>query len=264
MPTLDRDGTKLYYEEAGKGGPPFVFVHGWTCDHTFFAPQFDYYSERHRAVAVDLRGHGQSSKPEQDYTLDTFTDDIAWLCDQIGVSQLVVVGHSMGGAIALDLAARYPELVSAVVMVEAGISAMAPALRETVVGLVDGIKGPDHLDVRRKMIDAMMFVETTDPVLRARLSAHMLSAPQHVAASAIEQFLISWDGEAAARALKVPALHISAEQPLDDPAALRAANPLILTAQTAGAGHFNQLEVPEQVNAMIDRFLSINALSASA
>jgi hypothetical protein len=55
----------------------------------------------------------------------------------------------------------------------------------------------------------------------------------------------------------VPALHIAAERPSNDAAALRAFNPLILTAQTVGAGHFNQLEVPEQVNAMIDRFLLV-------
>ncbi len=66
-----------------------------------------------------------------------------------------------------------------------------------------------------------------------------------------------WDGEAAARACTVPVLHIGAEDPINDAAALRALNPQIRTGQTVGAGHFNQLEVPEQVNAMIERFLAV-------
>ena len=66
-----------------------------------------------------------------------------------------------------------------------------------------------------------------------------------------------WDGEAAARGCRVPALHIAADDPLNDAAALRALNPLLRTGQTVGAGHFNQLEVPDQVNAMIERFLTV-------
>ena len=57
----------------------------------------------------------------------------------------------------------------------------------------------------------------------------------------------------------VPALHIGAEDPINDAAALRALNPSLRTGQTVGAGHFNQLEVPDQVNAMIERFLVTSA-----
>ena len=80
--------------------------------------------------------------------------------------------------------------------------------------------------------------------------------PDHVAASSIEHTM-AWDGEAAARACRVPALHIAADEPINDAAALRAFNPRIRTGQTVGAGHFNQLEVPEQVHAMIERFLAV-------
>ena len=72
---------------------------------------------------------------------------------------------------------------------------------------------------------------------------------------------MSWDGEAAARACRVPALHIAADEPINDAAALRALNPCIRTGQTVGAGHFNQLEVPEQVNTMIERFLAVESLA---
>jgi pimeloyl-ACP methyl ester carboxylesterase len=74
MPYVTRDGVKLFYEEAGVGEPPILLVHGWTCDHTYFAPQFGHFSIDHRVVAVDLRGHGQSDKPEQDYTPGAFAE----------------------------------------------------------------------------------------------------------------------------------------------------------------------------------------------
>jgi hypothetical protein len=70
MKSLRRNGVALFYEEADGGEPPIVLVHGWCCDHSFFAPQIEHFARtRHRVVAVDLRGHGQSDKPEQPYTV---------------------------------------------------------------------------------------------------------------------------------------------------------------------------------------------------
>src|SRR4249919_938427 len=107
MPFFERDGVKLFYADAGAGDPPFVFVHGWTCDHSYFAPQFEHFRPAHRVLALDLRGHGESDAPDQDYTIGAFADDVAALCMQADVVRPVVVGHSMGGAVVLELAARY-------------------------------------------------------------------------------------------------------------------------------------------------------------
>jgi pimeloyl-ACP methyl ester carboxylesterase len=116
MSQVRRNGIALFYEEAGGGDLPLVFVHGWCCDHTYFAPQFEHFRRKHRVVTVDLRGHGQSDKPTQSYTMEAFADDMAGMCDQLGVEKPVVIGHSMGGIVAFDLACRYPTLPSAIVM----------------------------------------------------------------------------------------------------------------------------------------------------
>jgi pimeloyl-ACP methyl ester carboxylesterase len=100
MQFLSRDGVRLGYEEQGSGSPPMLLVHGWSCDHTHFAPQAEHFSKRHRVILVDLRGHGASDTPDQEYTMAGFADDLAFLCEQIGVDRPVVVGHSMGGVIA--------------------------------------------------------------------------------------------------------------------------------------------------------------------
>jgi len=75
MQQLNRDGVILAYEEAGSGAPPFLLVHGFGGNHTNLAPQFEYFRCSHRVVAVDRRGHGQSDKPEQAYTIPAFAPD---------------------------------------------------------------------------------------------------------------------------------------------------------------------------------------------
>jgi len=115
MPTIVREGVKLAYEDRGAGEPAFVFVHGWTCDRTFFAPQAAHFARRHRVVSVDLRGHGDSDKPEGPYPIAAYADDLAHIIDHLGLGGVVAVGHSMGGTAVLQLAAAYPERVAAVV-----------------------------------------------------------------------------------------------------------------------------------------------------
>ena len=256
MPFFERDGAKLFYREAGTGDPPFVFVHGWTCDHSYFAPQFEHFGQRHRVLAVDLRGHGESDAPDQDYTIAGFADDDAGQCADAGLTRPVVDGHSMGATVVLELAARYPDLPVAVVMIDAAPIVASPETASAADGLVAALRGADHAVARAAIAENLAAQVRDDPALSARIVADMAKVPDHVATSSIEHTM-AWDGEAAARACRVHALHIAADEPINDAAALRALNPRIRTGQTVGAGHFNQLEVPEQVHAMIERFLAV-------
>src|SRR6266540_4902617 len=97
MENLVRDGVTLAFEQAGSGDPPLLLVHCWCCDHSFLEPQFQHFKERHRVISVDLRGHGESDKPQQEYTLAGFAEDLVWLCGQLNVQKPVAIGHSMGG-----------------------------------------------------------------------------------------------------------------------------------------------------------------------
>ena len=60
---LSGEGIRLAFDTAGAGDPPIIFVHGWSCDRSYFAPQFEHFAVSHAVVAMDLRGHGDSSSP---------------------------------------------------------------------------------------------------------------------------------------------------------------------------------------------------------
>src|SRR5690348_6876673 len=117
MPVVDYERTRLFYEDTGAGEPPMLFVHG-IGNHTHFAAQIAYFSRSHRVIAPDLPGFGRSDAPARDYGIAAFADDIAWLCDELELQRPVLVGHSMGGAVALEVAAARPELPSAIVLLD--------------------------------------------------------------------------------------------------------------------------------------------------
>ena len=261
MRTLTRDGVSLAYEETGSGQPPFLWVHGWSCDHTYFAPQVEHFSQWYRCVAVDLRGHGASDAPRQDYSMEAFADDLAWLCGELGLESPIVVGHSMGGSIALTLAGRYPDLPGAIIMVDmraAGVLGPVPA-SDPRWSMIEGMRGAEYRGVAGEFI-GQMFLPTSDPDLQARIVDQMTSTPQHVMASAFEH-ITGLDLAPAAQACKVPAMYIQGGRPQPGLNRLEELCPQLVVGRTVGAGHFNQLEVPEQVNAMIERFLGMSGLA---
>jgi pimeloyl-ACP methyl ester carboxylesterase len=250
---LNRNGVELFYAEAGSGEPPVLLVHGWTCDHTAMAPLFTYFRRAHRVVTVDLRGHGESDKPEQEYSMDVFADDLAWMCGELKLEKPIVIGHSMGGVIAVALAARFPDLPSAVVTLDSPVVPSA-GLVARVTPLFEQFRSPAFREIQGLFVDAM-FLPTDNAERKARIKAGMVNTPQHVVASAFEN--VFKDTDAAARACKVPLLVLDSTEPLSDLARLRELCPHVVTGQTVGAGHFHQLEVPEQITPMIERFLTV-------
>ena len=142
-----REGVRLAYSDTGSDGPALVLIHGWTCNRGHWRNQVAELSEDHRVVTLDLRGHGDSDKPEQDYTIAGFADDVAWLISEPGLTRPVVVGHSMGGVIAAQLERKHPEATPGIVLVDAPIVPLTPTLKPVADGLVAGLQGPAYQQV---------------------------------------------------------------------------------------------------------------------
>jgi pimeloyl-ACP methyl ester carboxylesterase len=262
MQYLVRDGVRLAYEEAGAGAPPVLLVHGWAHDHTFLWPQFDYFRKGHRVVAVDLPGHGQSDKPDATYSIAGFADDLAWLIRESGVHRPVAVGHSMGGAVVLELAAIHPDTVSAVVLLDPPIFVPA-GLHAALAPISAALQSPGYQEALRSFVASTSFLDTDDSERKAQIIERMSATPQHVLAGVWEAML-EFDAARAAAACQAPALCVLSSVPICDVSAFRAVLPSLMVGQTVGAGHYHQLEVPDQVNAMINRFLTIRCASAAS
>ena len=253
MPTISYRGIKLAYEDRGAGKPAFVFVHGWTCNRSFFAPQAEYFSRRHRVVSLDLRGHGDSDKPQGKYPIAAYAEDIAYVVDQLGLGQPVAVGHSMGGITVLQLAATHPDRVSAIVMVDPAPFVFPPELRTAIEAMIAAIEAGNQ-EPRRQFVEKNLFLPASDRKLVEDVLAVMMAAPSHVAADAMRGIL-AFEGPAVAARCKVPVLHLAATARLNTPHLMSQWLPTVVHGWTVGAGHFNQLEVPDQVNSMIEGFL---------
>ena len=109
-------------------GPAVVCIHGLTANHTCWASVADLLSPAYRLIAYDLRGRGESDKPETGYSLALHNEDLAGLLDHFGLKRAVLVGHSLGAHIAVRFAAMHPERVSKLVLIDGGIDVRAEVL----------------------------------------------------------------------------------------------------------------------------------------
>jgi pimeloyl-ACP methyl ester carboxylesterase len=255
---IDRDGVKLAFDREGHGrGDPIIFVHGWSCDRTYFAPQFAYFSATHPVATLDLRGHGESSSPAPErgaYTIPQFAADVAAVAGEgCGWRRPIVIGHSLGAIIAIAVAAHGG--ATAAVMVDSSPLSPTGATRELFQDAVQACARDTDGSWRAQFANEMFLA--TDRVRRDEILSGMSSGPADIAAACI-QAIVDFDGMAALCSCRVPALLIGSALQSNPSDLLRAAKPDIVIGQTVGAGHFNQLEVPEQVNAMIERFLALS------
>jgi pimeloyl-ACP methyl ester carboxylesterase len=252
---LTRHGRRIAYDRQGDGGIPLVFVHGWTTNRRGFAPQVEHFAPAHTVVTVDLRGHGESD-PADSYEVSDFADDVLWVCEALGLDHPVLVGHSLGGMIVTEAAAVSGDRLGAIVALDSPFVAT-----EYFSGAVDhqiAVFGrQDRAEEARGLLEAYLQGPYDDHAARALDFEGMLSVPPEVGVPALRS-IAGWPARRSLLKVTVPVLAVHAPAgALADTAALTAGMPNVFTAQTVGSGHFIQNEVPEQVNAMIDRFLTV-------
>jgi pimeloyl-ACP methyl ester carboxylesterase len=118
----DVNGLHLYYETYGSGAP-LVLLHGGmlTIDLNF-ASLIPTLARTHTVIGVEMQGHGRTANIDREITYANLATDIVALLDYLGIERAAVLGHSMGGGVALELAVNHPDRVSAIVPISASVS----------------------------------------------------------------------------------------------------------------------------------------------
>jgi pimeloyl-ACP methyl ester carboxylesterase len=254
------DGAKVHYESYGTGKEAVVFIHGWTCDLTFWRGQAPVY-QKHRSLLIDLPGHGQSAKPGVSYTQERFARAIDAVMRDAGVDRAVLVGHSMGGPVALTFLRLFPAKAKALVLVDAYVpqtpkdDAARDQLKQQMDAFAQRWHEPNYKESAAAMIESM-FSDKTTPAMREEIRTKMLATPQHVMASAFEgMFAIEPPKPGETYALPVMAIMSQAPGGASREAQFRTLFPNLRYEGWQGSGHFLMMESPERFNRALEEFL---------
>lgn len=243
---------EIAYEAAGAGDPALVFIHGVCADRSYFSPQLVHFSGRRRLLALDLRGHGESSVPLE-VTIDDFVADVIAVADEAGLDSAVLCGHSMAGVVGLKVALARPQLVRGVAMIDGTVLFPEPVRQAGLTGLVPALAGERWFEALSGYFSSRILDPWDPEELKQRVLADARRTHPDFARTFFAS-LLSSDYAAELESARCPLLYIHAKAP-SDLQRLSELRPDAMVGQVVGSGHYPMLTVPDQVNSMLDRFL---------
>ncbi|HVK69032.1 MAG TPA: alpha/beta fold hydrolase [Polyangium sp.] len=253
--TQANDGIKIAYRSFGDGPEVVILVHGWMVSGAVHDDLLEHLDrDGLRVIVPDLRGAGQSDKPEAGYSIQRYADDILAIADAEGIKSFTVVGHSMGGQIAQWLAAHHPDRVNGAVLL-CPVPASGAPLPDEAIGLFSSAGG--NRDAQRTIL-GLACKELTPASLE-----RLLDDSARVLPEAMRLSFDVWRKGGFAEALgsiKAPLLVVGTDDPFLPPAALRGE----IVAKVRGArfaylpgpGHYVQVERPRETAALLQAFLA--------
>lgn len=245
----------LYVRDGGEGHPdalPVVFLHSLAGNSGQWTLQLDHLRRQRRAVALDLRGHGESDPADDgDYSIPAFASDVAAVADQIELRRFLLAGHSLGAAVALEYASRHPERVAGLLLVDPnGDQSRVPA-RE-VQPFLDALRSDPLSEIESYF---RQLVVGGDPEASRWVLEDIRLTHEDAVVGGLEGS-IEYKPLPALDRYKGPKLSIISDMNRL-PYSLHNLVPELPVQLMAGAGHWLMLDRPAAFNQLLDEFVDV-------
>jgi len=244
------DGVHIEYQVYGHGEPAVVLVHGWSNNANYWNAQLDDLKAHYTVVTLNLAGHGASDRNRVDWSMANYASDVAAVAHEIPNRKIVLVGHAMGGVVALEAARMIGGRVIGIIAVDSlksiGLPPMSKAQFEE---LVQPFR-TDFIGHMHEFVGAYLFTKDADPVFVRKVADDMAHAAPQVAVPSLEA-VYHYDF-AALPDIHVPIIAINSDlhMPTDE-ARIRKYAPTFRSIVVPGAGHFLMMESPARFNPIL-------------
>jgi pimeloyl-ACP methyl ester carboxylesterase len=237
----------IYVDDGGDGGIPVILLHSFGGDSSHWATTLDKLRHHRRALAIDLRGHGKSARPrDMDYSVAAFVRDVELVAKQLKLERFVLVGHSLGAAVANAYAGKHPRQVAGLVLVGAGGKMPAERSQKVVASL--------DANYNQTMSQFMgELLEDAQPHVKTEVLAQMARMPREDALAIIGA-LFKDDPLPAFDRYKGPKLLMYATRS-DGKGGLQDFRKDVKTVPFEGTSHWPHLDKPKEFNAALEEFL---------
>lgn len=249
---ISKDGVAISYSVYGEGETTLVFVHGWSCNKSIWQNQVPYFAKNYRVVTLDLAGHGTSGTIREIYTLKAFGEDVAAVIKASKAHKVILIGHSMAGAVIIETAGMIPDDIAALV----GIDTRQDFEEEFTPEQITEFIAPFKEDFREATDSFVreMFIESTPPELMEKVVGMMTKASARVGISALEE-MMKTSYVAHPPKIKAPVWCLNSNLWPTKPKVNSKYVPEFNLHVMQDVGHFLMLEAPEKFNQRLSAIL---------
>jgi pimeloyl-ACP methyl ester carboxylesterase len=255
------DGVKIHYETTGAGRPALVLVHCWTCDSGFWKDVVERFARGRQVVTLDLAGHGRSGRTRKSYTMQAFGQDVKAVADALKLDRMVLVGHSMGGAVILEAARLLGNRVVGLVPVDTLLDVEQRDDPKETQAFLEKMQA-DFKGTVTGFAREYWFVPTTPPAVVDRVVKAATSFPREIALPALRETW-SYDAAPGFDAVKAPIVAVNADRFPTNVAANRRHAPQFDAVIMKGVGHYLLLENPKRFGDHLEEALAKISRAAS-
>jgi pimeloyl-ACP methyl ester carboxylesterase len=256
------DGIHVQYRVYGSGEPALVLIHGWSCDSNYWREQIPEFRKKYTIVTVDLAGHGGTDGNRADWTMARFGQDVATALAAIPNNQLVLVGHSMGGPVAIEAARLLKGRVIGIIGVDTFKTIGAPLPSKAQIDAVIKPFEADFIGHTRSLVSEHFFAPGADQALAGKIAYDMSLSSPKVGIPSLRAAL-EYDFTAPLKDVSVPIVAINSDlgEPVNE-ARIRKVLPKFHAVTLAGDGHFLMMEDPKRFNPALENEIEGLLLSA--
>jgi pimeloyl-ACP methyl ester carboxylesterase len=255
------DGVHVQYRVYGSGEPALVFIHGWSCDSNYWREQVPQFKRKYTLITVDLAGHGGTDGARSDWSMARFGQDVATALSAVPAPQIILIGHSMGGNVAIEAARLLKGRVIGIIGVDTFKSIGAPLPSKAQVDAIIKPFEADFIGTTRDMVSNYFFAKNGDPQLKEKIAYDMSLSPPRVGIPAMRAIL-EYDFTEPLKDVSVPIVAINSDlgEPVNE-VRIRKLLPKFRQVTLAGDGHFLMMEDPTRFNPALEA--EIQALLAA-
>lgn len=256
---MNINGTEIFVERLpGKGDLSFVLIHNAGGDHRFFTHQIKTLQEYGDVIQLDLPGHGNSDLISS-YTMDELSSIVARICESLSLKNICLIGLNNGANIVLNAALKQTLPIKSVILIDPPIF-MEPSFIAEINHFIEKLEDIDLSDFVKNLVNVLFFhtdASNKEIAARAFLKVDKKSLQN------IFRGLIEWDTNSSGllKNISYPTLCILTDEHHCSYKKLNQEAPHFDIAKVVGSKCWATLEVPEQINAMIGRFLNVRCLA---
>jgi pimeloyl-ACP methyl ester carboxylesterase len=246
---LSADSVRIKYITEGQGEPVLVFVHGWCTSKKYWRYQFQHFSGEYKVVALDLAGHGDSGTNRKDWSIPAFGQDVAAVVNDLQLHRVILIGHSMGGAVIIEAARLLPGKVIGLIGVDTYQNFDQNITREQFKQFIAPMR--QNFKKGAATFVKTMFTDSSDSNLISYIINDISKASPSIAIATLEA-AFRYDQRLALKEMRLPIYSINSDK---YPVNIEAGKKYAATFNVKmmyGVGHFIQLEDAKTFNKLLE------------
>ena len=249
---ISPDGTHVQYHVYGTGEPALVFIHGWSCDSNYWREQVPEFKKKYTVVTVDLAGHGGTDGSRGDWSMSRFGQDVATALAPVPNQQIILVGHSMGGPVAIEAARLLKGRVVGIIGVDTFKTIGAPLPSAAQLDAAVKPFEANFIGHTREVVAKHFFAPGANQELANKVAYDMSLSPPKVAIPSMRAVL-SYDFTEPLKEITAPIVAINSDlgEPINE-FRIRKVLPKFRAVVIPGDGHFLMMEDPARFNPALE------------